>query len=518
MNINLQIIADNLTHLRTTMYVHDKMPMAVHSIRLMGTNPMDITPGSVYIGKGKEMARSLNRKHLTNIICMGNSPAVQSFIADTSANVLVVESDCDITSVYNTVQDTFDFYNRCEKALTDAIIDGASLRKLIDLAYDFFGNPIFMTDSALMLLAHTCRGRENELDDGWRETISQGYTNIDIINDLRRANLLPYLDTVERAIFFRYEKSPLNTIMFNIFLNGTRVATINVVDLTNSLTEGHLFLAEHLGSMITSFMNRYMDHRHIRATPLEKLVLDQLGGITHSEQVIRHHLSLIGWNITDSYYLLKINPNEKDVKGGTIEYSAALVRKLFAGSFVLYYQNDLIVIINASRYRGSIDESFTTLEQFLRRRDFRGGISPRFDDFSTISDQYGLATAALQSGIATNGDQSLYFFGNYVLSHMIDTCSQTMNLKTLCHPDALKLHAYDRNHGTHFLQSLHAYLVNERSLVCAAAILGVHRNTLVYRLSKIGDMTNTDFDEPETRFHLILSYRILTHIDKAEGT
>ncbi len=490
--------------------------MDLLSTRILSRDTVDIDPNTVYIGNIEEILAHPNRSLLTDVICAGRDDLIRTFLDDTSANVMAVDGDCPVGETLNAVQRVFDFYNACDRTLKDRIINGTSLQELLDATYDFFGSPILLFDSALMVLAHSCRGREDELDYEWKATLDRGYTSVEVVNDLRAANLLSYLDTLDHPIFIKYNKSSHRVIQHNILLDGKRVANLSVLDISGDLKEGHLYLADYIASIIGSFMSRYMDQHHARVTPFEKLVFDLLDGNTHKREVIVHFLSLIKWKIDDSYYLLKINPDQDDVSGGTIEYSAALVRKLFAGSFVLEYRNDLIVLINVERHRGSVEESFKAMEEFLQRRGFKSGTSPLFNDFSTVQDQYRLAAAAIDLGSKFRNDQCLYYFNDYALHHMIEACSRTMNLKALCHPDAIRLYNYDKSHGTNLLQSLHTYLVSKGGLSSTAELLGIHRNTLVYRLGRITDMMQGSLKEGETRFRLILSCRILAYIDESE--
>ena len=75
----------------------------------------------------------------------------------------------------------------------------------------------------------------------------------------------------------------------------------------------------------------------------------------------------------------------------------------------------------------------------------------------------------------------------------------------------MKLESYDRKNNTELLGTLHAYLACHRNLSDAAASLYIHRNTLRGRLDRINDLIRVDFDDAETVFHLMFSYRIIEY-------
>jgi purine catabolism regulator len=71
-----------------------------------------------------------------------------------------------------------------------------------------------------------------------------------------------------------------------------------------------------------------------------------------------------------------------------------------------------------------------------------------------------------------------------------------------------RLEAEDAQRGSALLDSLAAYLDAGGSLTDAAARLGVHRNTLTYRLNRIRELTSADITEPRQRFPLQVAFTI----------
>lgn len=87
-----------------------------------------------------------------------------------------------------------------------------------------------------------------------------------------------------------------------------------------------------------------------------------------------------------------------------------------------------------------------------------------------------------------------------------EQAAQTLRAYADAHLAALE--AYDRERGADLLQTLEAYLRAGASVAGAAAALGVHRNTLAYRIARIEEVGALDLDDPETRFDLQLALMI----------
>ena len=59
---------------------------------------------------------------------------------------------------------------------------------------------------------------------------------------------------------------------------------------------------------------------------------------------------------------------------------------------------------------------------------------------------------------------------------------------------------------THLTETLHTYLLENGSIKETAKRLYLHRNTVIYRINKIRQITNLDLDHARIRFLLLLSF------------
>ena len=71
-----------------------------------------------------------------------------------------------------------------------------------------------------------------------------------------------------------------------------------------------------------------------------------------------------------------------------------------------------------------------------------------------------------------------------------------------------RLIAYDEARNASMVGTLQAWLDAQGDIIAASAASHVHQNTLRYRLKRIGEISEVDLDDPETRFALALQLRI----------
>jgi purine catabolism regulator len=67
---------------------------------------------------------------------------------------------------------------------------------------------------------------------------------------------------------------------------------------------------------------------------------------------------------------------------------------------------------------------------------------------------------------------------------------------------------YDQNHGADLIHTLEAFFAANCSPKEAASLLHVHRNTVLYRLERIADITGLDLNASDIRLRLHLALHV----------
>ncbi len=145
------------------------------------------------------------------------------------------------------------------------------------------------------------------------------------------------------------------------------------------------------------------------------------------------------------------------------------------------------------------------IADIAKRNGMRFGLSWKFSDWSIIAEAVNQTEVALSNSAGNVAVLDPHCVLFYIFSILV---SSTSNIEII-HPAIPKLERYDEEHGSEYMRTLWVYLRHERNLVSTAEDLGIHRNSLVYRVRRIGEiLPDVDLDDPETREHLMISYRI----------
>ena len=139
----------------------------------------------------------------------------------------------------------------------------------------------------------------------------------------------------------------------------------------------------------------------------------------------------------------------------------------------------------------------------------RMGISNEIRHENRIRAAYNEAMEALDLGRRIWPDDQIYVFAEIGIFNLLRNATDRNELNRYLSPSILKLQEYDQKMETHLVDTLHVYLLENGSIKDTAKRLYLHRNTVIYRLNKIRQITNLDIDQARIRFLLLLSFAVI---------
>ncbi|MBR2188291.1 MAG: helix-turn-helix domain-containing protein [Eubacterium sp.] len=136
----------------------------------------------------------------------------------------------------------------------------------------------------------------------------------------------------------------------------------------------------------------------------------------------------------------------------------------------------------------------------------RIGISNEIMYESRVRTAYTEAQEALEIGRRIRPDDQVYPFAELGIYNLLRDAASRNELDRYLSPNLIKLQEQDRQTGTHLFETLRVYLLENGNIKNTAEKLYLHRNTVIYRMGKIRQITNLDLDDARIRFLLLVSY------------
>jgi len=118
------------------------------------------------------------------------------------------------------------------------------------------------------------------------------------------------------------------------------------------------------------------------------------------------------------------------------------------------------------------------------------------------------ARQALTLGRRLRGPGHVTSFDQLGVYRLIYAAENLPELQTFQDEALGSLLDYDRLHGAELIKTLEAFFAANCSPKEAASLLHVHRNTVLYRLERIGEITGQDLNDADTRLRLHLALHV----------
>ena len=134
------------------------------------------------------------------------------------------------------------------------------------------------------------------------------------------------------------------------------------------------------------------------------------------------------------------------------------------------------------------------------------GIGRPVDALIGLRDSYREARQALSVARRLAEPNPLYF-GELNVYRLLFLLEYSPELAAFCQETIGKLIEYDRTQGTDLIETLSSYFAHKGNLSQTAEALFVHRNTLLYRMERIREISGLELDNPETRLSIQLALR-----------
>lgn len=222
----------------------------------------------------------------------------------------------------------------------------------------------------------------------------------------------------------------------------------------------------------------------------------------------------IGYDFHGPYRILTIstdNVREKNV----LSYIRKTIQQFFPYHFALIQHNVLYILeYNLNISAQIMKKQFNLI---LLKFNAHCGISNYFYDLLETSGYQMQAEDALVFGKKACQESRMYYYEDFYLPSILTPRIEQMPLNNFLSPVITKITDYDKKYSTDFLSTLYTYVKHLRNTGKTAEELHIHRNSLLYRINRIEEITNSSIEDYETFLHLAISFYMMDYI-KHENT
>lgn len=419
-------------------------------------------------------------------------------------NYAYVVENIQFTGLFNKIIEVLEEFDELEQEVQELLIDKKTVQDFVNLISDRMGNPSYIVDASFKVLAINQDPTLPLISNVFKYLIEKRYVPIHTVVSLLNSPSWKADDEQNVLSMVDIPQFPRPFIKLNIRYKHKLQGYFFLIERFRKIHPGEQDLISQLEKYIVKLILGNIKTPASKENYYEHLLKDIISGVLLDKQVIRERLLPLKWEITSQYVVL-VSPVES--------VESRFVQTLF--NRLLHFEEGKPVIMEKQLYcvfpvKNSEHwvELREQLEQLLRQCKYHAGISEPYRGLQNTSQYVRQAESAYVLGKSFDQYTYLHYYQEYRIHHLIDVCKKHMNLEVFYPQGLINLEKHDSNNDTQYYHTLYLYLKNERNNTLTANMLDIHRNSLMYRIERIKEITEFDLDDAELRFQLMIAFEI----------
>lgn len=402
----------------------------------------------------------------------------------------------DVNAAVNEILTIFEFYSEWSEDLSGRLWEISSEQELLEMSRKILpGKLLAVSDASHYIHASAGLTEESAKDPFYKHMEYSRILDISPLINIEQD--LRLRSEIHHAYVLREPSIGVEGGVRNLFSGHKHQGWLVVINPDGPITQGDMDLQDELGDILEHWMGLHPE-RHDRLI-VTGIFVEILENNYEDRDRISRQLELIGWRAEDLKRVYVIKPVETMPHYDVLMQRLGLLSK---GCYSFHYGEDIVTVINEKISDVlNFDDRLSALMQAMHCRAGRG---PVFSDIFDLLEQYDLAGAALQFG---SSDTPIRDFYDSALTYGLSFIPRQM-CPWIVHPALGQLSAYDSKNNTQLYETLRIFLRNDQSYVESANSLHIHRSTLLYRLTRIQDLTGVDLNDADARLYLQVSFHI----------
>ncbi|HBV88940.1 MAG TPA: hypothetical protein DEF42_20400 [Desulfosporosinus sp.] len=387
------------------------------------------------------------------------------------------------------------YFELAQLALTEK-----NIKTIINSAARLLGNALILVDSSQKVLAHSTL--YEIVDPLWAQNIEMGFCSYEFVQKVRSNNHMKEWSKHGRATQLITLPGDLQPkLVARITQQNNVVGALIMVEHHSRIQRFHYRLLPLIGRLILDIFNRdlvsegaqgslfgatlynLLDEAEI-SNPQEYITMTKLKFPEKMFVIVARYVH----NIDNRYLKRTLNMELERIfpKGHSVKYKN--------------YNGILVPSIS--------EEQREELSKLAQNEDISIGLSWPFNNILEFKRHFNQAVASIKQAQRFGQINQVFDYCDYNFYDMLYNYTGKMILEHYTHPALKVLRKYDKANSTELFNTLRVFLENKNNLRSTAEALFVHRNTLIYRMNRIQQLTSLDLNRVGVVYSLMDSFRI----------
>jgi hypothetical protein len=482
------------------------------------TEFIETDPDYLYVSNAKKAGKVFCENCPKHIIISGNT--IPKGLPEKTDTLIQIPGSVPVETLFQAGHALLASHAAWYHSLLLAVIEHKPIGAFLGLAAQKLANPITVFDNNLSVISSAGSILGPTKGTIWEKYIMPGFVMDNIYTPAEIRKISGYIAHKDEQPHIMHPKndSAHSTLAVHIWIDGKLYGGIALVDINEPFTDGQ----KDTLLIVTQVLKLYFQNHSIYMQIAENKVnwLDSLlDGVDISANIISNYLDGFNWKLDDHFCIVTFTISiDLNIPIMSI-LEPRQINDLFPDALVTVYGKCIVMIMRCVDGRLPHGKKKQQLEQLLKRDIMLCcGISMVFNNFMHIRHYYTqsrFAAAQYKPSLIS----AICLYENYQADHVLKTLSCGADLRCFCHLFILLLWESNDEAQRDLVHCLYHYFLNGKNISAAADALHIHRNTLIYRLSKAEEILNIDIKQPSTEqsFLFIMSCLIVKQLEVGNG-
>jgi sugar diacid utilization regulator len=474
----------------------------------------------LYIGKTSHLPPP-ERLDNCNLVLLEDKKIATEYFQINTINMLITTNPEDFKKIKDWIRDVFDTQikiNNYAYNLLNMCQRGASVKEIFDAGYAALGNPILLLDASLCLIDHS--GAQNIKDEPIIEqTIKNGYITQEYFDEVMEEHDVYY--DVDFTTLIIWEKSFLNhrLIAGRIIRNNQLLGYIKLFECNRPVTDLDkqllIILCKFMSIAIAETSSRNISNNSM----LECFLITLLENKIHDKNAVEERAKLFNLVLYDSMVAITVEYSQIMHKPDVLYLIKKRLQSHFNKNTIVIFKYKIVILLDSRKISDTLSsERMASFEGLLKEINCRAGISMPFTSISDFYNHYQQTIACLEIMNKLAYHSRIAKYADCKLTHMFLYFSQIVDLNDLISEDVKLLLEVDKEKDSDLVETLFCYIRHRQDITSTAEEMHLHYNTIKYRINRIIEVTNIDFDDYQKMYNLIISEKTMDLIKQLKTT
>ncbi|MBE5911081.1 PucR family transcriptional regulator [Pseudobutyrivibrio sp.] len=486
----------------------------VNSANLISSDTNSFNPDILYVGNLSSYLASDATSTEACFLCVDdvNRLDLKENIID-YPNLVILDETAELNGVFNNVINTILMVDNWNNAMQMAIFQNKGLQDLVDLSEDIIGEHIDILDENFKLLSYT--KNISTIDPLTNELIERGAHSKEVIEKFYFNRIIEEFETSEDLIIVN--ESPFtdfNVVIKVLHINKCRELFVVLLLDKHEIAKGYL----DLFSIFLDNVDRYCIKAFYSTEEygdLYNLISDLLEGYKITKEEAASRAAFINYPNKDGFICVTVK--FEDETNILINRFINIINKNFYSCAAFAHKNRVVIIYFCDFEKNNADEICKRLNGVFFPLKYYVGVSNEFEYIWEVPIAYDQTAAVLECATKIDakkaaGDEApVYKFEDYFIEIFLfkGGIGKDIFKNAFMYKSMKQLENASLVKGIDLINLLDVYFNNGCKATDTGVVLNMHRNSVLYHISKIEKMLGVSIEDPKVSLKLRLA--IIVH-------